>query len=550
MKNPEQYNAMVAQLDADIAENYRLEGRIGFSPQPDDGPDHHRNAPQPDPACLYGLVGDVARAGSENTEANPYAIAMNCMSYLSCAIGRGAYTYIGNTRHHARIFGLHVGRTGRGRKGDAASLVHRLDMSIRAADEANHDSMAPQVHSGGLSTREGLALMIHDGWTQGKTEVDPIHDKRLWVIESEFVNVLMQSKRDGNTLSSALRDCWDGVSIKPATKGQPRIWASNPHICLSAAITGTELHGVMASRELTNGFANRFMMIWAERTKMLPFPRATPQHEVEALAQRAIEVIRFAGGDRCAERDLRIIGITPAAERRFATLYLGELNDQSAGEIVTALLERRAPMLRRLAMLFALCDLKSEVDIQHIEAALAWVRYWTDSVKFIFSDGAAEVATAATNETAKTIVEFLQKRGKATRWELTKECFGGHKTKSLIDAALDELLTASPARIVVQTVPRPKGTPGTPTKIYSMAAKSAKCAEREHPCGLQPDFDNCDVSEASEALPESAASLRTPRTLREVPNQPQPRASIDAVHTLHTSRRDSGKVETEDSEVL
>lgn len=42
----------------------------------DDEPAHHRNLPRPDAACLYGLVGGVARAGSENTEANPYAIAM------------------------------------------------------------------------------------------------------------------------------------------------------------------------------------------------------------------------------------------------------------------------------------------------------------------------------------------------------------------------------------------------------------------------------------------------------------------------------------------
>ena len=36
----------------------------------DDPPDTHRNAPLPNPICLYGLVGDVARAGSEDTEAN------------------------------------------------------------------------------------------------------------------------------------------------------------------------------------------------------------------------------------------------------------------------------------------------------------------------------------------------------------------------------------------------------------------------------------------------------------------------------------------------
>jgi len=54
----------------------------------DDTLDNHRNAPKPDPACLYGLVGDVARAGAENTEANPYAIAANFIAYMSAALGR------------------------------------------------------------------------------------------------------------------------------------------------------------------------------------------------------------------------------------------------------------------------------------------------------------------------------------------------------------------------------------------------------------------------------------------------------------------------------
>ena len=85
----------------------------------------HRNAPQPDPACLYGLIGDVARAGSEGTETNAAAIAANFIAYLSCAVGRGVYLPIGNTRHHARLFCLHIGRSGRGRKGDAVSLLLR-----------------------------------------------------------------------------------------------------------------------------------------------------------------------------------------------------------------------------------------------------------------------------------------------------------------------------------------------------------------------------------------------------------------------------------------
>lgn len=61
---------------------------------------------------------------------------------------------------------------------------------------------------------QSLVALIHDGYKQGRLDVEPIDDKRLWVVESEFANVLHQGRRDGNTLSAALRDCWDGVSMK------------------------------------------------------------------------------------------------------------------------------------------------------------------------------------------------------------------------------------------------------------------------------------------------------------------------------------------------
>ena len=81
----------------------------------DDGPEWnndiaaalHRNGPVPDPACLYGLIGDIARAGSDGTETNPYAIAANFIAYLSCAVGRNAYLPIGIMR--GNIFYISAG---------------------------------------------------------------------------------------------------------------------------------------------------------------------------------------------------------------------------------------------------------------------------------------------------------------------------------------------------------------------------------------------------------------------------------------------------------
>jgi hypothetical protein len=491
----------------------------------DDTIDNHRNAPSPSADCLYGLIGEIALAGGGTTEANPHAVAANAIAYLSCAVGRGPYMPIGNTWHHSRVYTLHIGRSGEGRKGDAVSLVKRIAHRVKEMDE----HAAPQIHAGGLSSREGLAFMIHDGYRDGKEEVPAIEDKRLWVIESEFVNILHQGRRDGNTLSAALRDCWDGVSLRPATKTN-RLWASDPHVCLSAAITPSELIGSVASKDLTNGFMNRFLPFWAERQKKLPFPQATPREEVERLAGKVLEVLRFCGAAKWVERDTVRVQLSADAARRWKTLYMGELNDRRHGERINALIERRAPMLLRLAMLFALCDLSTTVEVAHLDAALSWIRYSVESVKFVFATAADEVEVAETNETAQKIVDFLAVHHRVTRKQITADCFKGHANKTRIDAALDELLTATPPRIVVEEA---RLGQGRPTKFYELTANYAKKANYEHARRFATDSDARELCEESEVTQGDSSQVRI---VRQAKNQPESRADAESSHGSHSSQ--------------
>lgn len=512
-----------------------LESLEAAFPVDDDAPDNHRNAPRPSLSCLYGLVGDIARAGGETTEANPYAIAANAMAYLSCAVGRGPYMPVGNTWHHSRLFTMHVGRSGEGRKGDSVSIIKRIAHAVLDMSE----SLAPQIHTGGLSSREGLVFLIHDGYREGKEEVPPILDKRLLVIESEFVNILSQGKRDGNTLSSALRDAWDGGSLRPATKTN-RLWASHPHICLSVAITPSELMSSIAAKDLTNGFMNRFMPFWAERTKMLPFPKATPKEEIERLAGRVLEVLQFCQADRWAERDTMRIELSPGAAARWRKLYLGELNDRSHGERINALIERRAPMLLRMAMLFALCDLTTTVEVAHIDAALAWVRYSVESVKFVFGSAADEAEVAETNDTATRIVAFLEANTRVTRKQITVNCFQGHVNKTRIDAALDELLTATPPRIVVE---EDRSGPGRPTKFYELSANKANYANNKQPRGVQADSNPGEESERSEQKPVGKAESSQVRIVSEEENPAGSRAHAQCSPSSHSSQANEDTAE-------
>jgi hypothetical protein len=182
---PEQFKEFIAVLDRGIAarrgttfpELTDSDDAHNAGAAPADELDNHRNAPRPDPDCLYGLIGDVGRAANAgNPEVNPYAAALGCMVALCAGLGRGCYLRLGDDWHHPRLFALHVGRSGRGRKGTSIKLVRLILKAI----EERHPDVHFQCYTGGLSSREGLLMLIHDGYTTGKVrnaeEVPAVRD--------------------------------------------------------------------------------------------------------------------------------------------------------------------------------------------------------------------------------------------------------------------------------------------------------------------------------------------------------------------------------------
>jgi hypothetical protein len=467
----------------------------------------HRNMPKGTPDMLYGLFGEVGLAAAKDTEVNPYAAAMNHIIYFSSSIGRGVYFFVGNTRHHINLFALHIGRSSHGKKGDSYSLTGRIieAMSQQTLTDFDNAGLLPRQHTGGLSTREGLAKLIHDGYTEGKDEIAPITDKRLFIKESEFANVIQQSGRSGNTLSPALRDAYDGLGIQPATKHKG-IWASNPHIAILGACTPTELLQLTTQNDISNGFLNRFIIFLAERNKLVPFPQPTPNEVVQNLATKTRAIIHFAKGNYAwnedpslANEDNRQITLSDNAKKLYGGLYLKSLNKSTDGAKVAALMGRNAPCLLRLAALFALSDLALVIEEKHIKAAYAWVQYWHESVKFIFNDAVEEVRNTETADHADKIVNYLAGKRKgyqASRTEISDSVFQRHVSSKALGNALDTLLTTTPPRIEVITGERKDSGNGKKPKYYRLCELSEFCEVTTAaipPVNSQP----CELSEVS-----------------------------------------------------
>jgi hypothetical protein len=100
---------------------------------------------------------------------------------------------------------------------------------------------------------------------------------------------------------------------------------------------------------------------------------------------------------------------------------------------------------------------------------MEWIRHGVASAKFVFVKATDAADSVRTHAAAKKIVDFLRVKGPASRWEITSECFQGHASKSIIDAAIERLLMASPPQITVQTQPRTRGARGPQTNIYALS---------------------------------------------------------------------------------
>ena len=242
-----------------------------------------------------------------------------------------------------------IGGSARARKGSSWDHVHRL---IAGADPA----ITARILTG-LSSGEGLIHAVRDPAGQ-----DPgASDRRLLVIEPEFVSVLKNVSREISTLSPTLRSAWDGRSLAILTRTAPAR-ATGAHISVIGHITATELQHHINPVELANGLLNRFLLLGCRRVRLLPQGGNPDPLKRTGLDRRLHATLNNA-------QQAGQIRLSPAARHAWADAYQ-QLAQPQPG-IAGAISARAEAHTIRLALIYALLDTTRQIQPAHLTAALA-----------------------------------------------------------------------------------------------------------------------------------------------------------------------------------
>ena len=405
------------------------------------------------PEARHGLAGEVLATIEPYSEADPAAILGHLLIATGTMIGPTCHAIAGDAVHPARLFGVLVGETAKGRKDSARAPIRRL---VHLADPG---FAAREVE--GLSSAEGLIWQVRDpieryerpakGQPAELVEVDPgVKDKRLLVVETEFASVLKMVQREGNALSPMIRRAWDSGELRTLTKNSPAV-ATGAHIGIIGHISRDELLRYLDRSELANGFANRFLWVAVRRARLLPDGEGVPEEVLRPLAQQLAGVRTWAQTARRLRRDKQ-------ADELWREVY-GQLSEGAPGMFGGATSRAEAQVLR-LSVLYAIADRSETIRVAHLHAALAVWQYALESARWVFGE-------ALGDPVADSIRVQLRQAGELSRGDMY-EFLGGTMGRARLDRALGVLLTAGVA--VPVRLPSAGGRPRevwrpTPTRL-------------------------------------------------------------------------------------
>jgi hypothetical protein len=147
------------------------------------------------------------------------------------------------------------------------------------------------------------------------------------------------------------------------------------HLSVVAHITAPELRRELSDVDTVNGFANRFLFVWSERSKTLPHGGQVP---VQALVPLVDDLAAAIDAERGQETIIFDEGARELWEQRYPLLT------EDRPGLHGAATARAEAQVARLALVYALIDQARLIRVEHLQAALEVWRYCDETAAYLF----------------------------------------------------------------------------------------------------------------------------------------------------------------------
>lgn len=354
----------------------------------------------------HGVIGEAALCLCDGFRALPALVFLSLMARTIASITKGNVVVKNGAQYtELRLNGLIIMRTGGGKglgEGRAKLLTNNAERVFTSKNLDKEYPLFAPVHSGGLSTTEGIVSELRDdAETPDGKKVIGNSDKRLCVIEEEFADIFVKSRKNGSTLSQTIRKLFDGQDLSPMTK-HDRIRSTNPHVCMIGHMTPKEFLAEVKTRDLFNGFNNRFITVLGIPKAVIPFPKELDEKAIDALSTKLGEAIAWSNDER------RILEMSECFKNLWVT-EIYRISELGPPDSLEASLMVRAPHYALIISgLFAAMDQSCVLTEKHLRASLAWIDYWHDSVRYLFNTEAEAEENKIRQEKAEQVLNAIK----------------------------------------------------------------------------------------------------------------------------------------------
>lgn len=367
--------------------------------------------PEVRPEAFHGLAGEIVRVIEPHTEGDSVGLLLSLLTEFGAIVGPGTFALADSAQHPCRHFVVLVGRSSKGRKGTTEANVKRLTSKVDPA-------FARDRRLNGFGSGESVVDAL-----RGPTENT---DRRLLIIEPEFARLLSVARRDGSTMSTIIRQAWDGGRLAVRSRAGTTV-VDDSHVSVIGHISADELQARLTETEVASGFANRFLFACVRRSKLLPSGGNLDDADLDPFVRKFALLATRA-------RSLGTVRRSPTAERLWADLYVQMASDDPGG-LLGAIIARDAAQTLRLSLTYALLDGARSIDVQHITAAWALWQYCRDSAAYIFGESLG-------NDFAEQLLVALRKAGhQGLDGREQHNVFSGHASRRQLEGAREVLVS-------------------------------------------------------------------------------------------------------------